>query len=553
MKKKRSRKKKLVKFLLIVTVIIALILAAGYFLLDQFKNEIVNYLVKKIEKNSGGLYSITYETIDIKLIKKSIAVKNLSIHLDREILEKITKESSKTRILFKTTRPVLNLKIEGISIFRLIFSNSIKINKLSVTDGEVAIIKIKKKTRGVQRKKKSKPIKSIFVKHLNVDKLSFKLIEPGKKNPVLTITDVSLLLSKLRIYLKSKAYPKTYIYFKSGEFILKEPAFTFPDEFYTFKAKRLNFSKSTSGSSISINSLELIPKYKKYRFSWKKGYQSNWLSLKIANIIFKDIDLEDLFKNQRFYSKGLIIEKPVLEIFRNKNVPKQPKAKEKKFPQQLLRDLKLPIRIDDTNIANGCITYSERAQGRRKPGTIFFKDIRANLKNLTNYPELLEKKISLVLNASTKVMGKSILKTRFSIPINHKNNFFTFSGSLGKMDMKPFNSMVVNNAHLRIDSGRVNKLSFAGRADRNYATGTMKFFYNNLKISVFKKSGKYKKRKFASFLANAIIYRNNPKAGKPLRIGKIFFKREKPIPFFTYLWRALLSGIKSSMSAFGKK
>ena len=561
-KKKRKKKKKtrkLIKFIATLSIITALLLTGSYFALDHFKFELLDYFVKKIEKNSGGLYSIKYEKIDLDLFNKSVHIKNFSLHLNRKVLKKIENESLKTRLLVKTTRPISNLKIEGISIFALIFNKSLGIKRLFLENGEVVIVKIKKNTKikkghrykkngtavPIKGKKKSKPLRSIYIKNLRTVKTAFKLIEVGKRDPLLTIPEVSLLFSKFKIYLGGKL--KGTFTFKTGKSGLKELCFVLPRGFYTLRAKGLKVSKSRSKSFISIHSLRLTPRYKTYQFSRIKGYRTDRLSLKIRNITVEDIDFNGLFKHRHFSCKLLTLTNPGLDIFRNKNMPKHPRPKKKKFPQQLLRDFKYKVKIDNIKIFNGHIAYTEHAKTAEKAGKIFFTEIEANINNITNYPELSEKKVTARLTISAKLMGKSRLRTKFTMPVSSKRDSFTVSGSLDKMDMRALNPILEHNAHIKVKKGTVNKLYFSVWADRSRAAGKMQFFYKNLKVSVFKKSGKRKKRKFFSFLANAVIYRDNPSRRKPLRVGEIYFQREKPLSFFTYLWKSLLTGIKSSV------
>jgi hypothetical protein len=77
----------------------------------------------------------------------------------------------------------------------------------------------------------------------------------------------------------------------------------------------------------------------------------------------------------------------------------------------------------------------------------------------------------------------------------------------------------------------------------------MKLFYRNLKISLLKvkEGGKYKKKGFKSLMANIFLRQNNPKRGKPIKVGEILYIREQPISIFAYIWKAILSGFKSSV------
>lgn len=526
---KKSIPKRIVRFLSVSILLIAFILLAVHIIVDLLEDEIFDYFVKRIEKKSGGQYSIKYGIVNLDFLGGSIHTKNLTVTPGKEGRLEIT-------------LPVL--RIEGISLPGLVLSDSLHIDKLYMKKGEVVIFKTKNPDN--KPKKKSKPLIPILIKNLAVEKTSLKIIEPGKETPLLTIPEVSLLFSKLRITPKA-------ITFKSGQSTLKGPAFDFPDGFYSLKAREVRFSKSKA--SLSIDSLELIPKYKRYQFSRKKGYRTDRFSLKADKIIFEKINFNDLFKDQRFHSGLLTVKNPQLDIFRDKRVPKSRRPKKKKFPQQLLRELKFKLKIDNIKISDGNIGYTERAPMSRRSGKLFFTGLQADLKNVTNYPGLLEKKTSAVVTAAAKVMGKGDLRVTITMPINNKRNWFTFAGHLGKVDMRVFNSMLANSGIVRVDRGTVRSLDFSARADHNKAQGEVKFLYKNLKVSILKRKSEYKKKKrtLASFLANIIIHENNPKTGKTARVGKIFFKRETPVPFFGYLWKSLLTGIQSSVVLKGIK
>jgi hypothetical protein len=513
---KKSRKKKAVKFLIVTTIIAGSILVAAHAFVDLFEKDIFDYIVKRIEKKTNGIYALKYDRVDLNLFQGSIHLKNFSINPNEAAVNKIENGSPPATLLVKTMLPVL--KIEGISLFDLVFSNSIHINRLSMKSGETVV---------------------------------FKRIEPYKKNPILRIPGGSFLFSGLNVRIKKsaeedstpqKSFP---VYFEDGEFTLKGADFVFRRGFYTLKVRELNFSKSMS--RISLHSLELVPAYPEYRFARMWGSRTSRMSLKVAGVQFKDINLNDFFKGQGFHAGLLTIESPGLEIFRDQSVPGGSVLKEKKFPQEWLREWGFKLRIDEIKISNGNIVFLVGAGPGRKPGKIFFTDIKATLRDVANYPALLKKGAAVRLAVDAGLMGKSSLKAHVTIPINDKKNMFAFSGSLGPIAMREFNSMVEETAPLRIKSGVIKSLDFSARGNSDRIKGEMKLLYKNLKISVLKKGDREKKRRIVSFLANVVIRGDNPKRGKPPRIGKIYYEREMPMPFLSYIWKSLLTGIKSSV------
>jgi hypothetical protein len=505
-KKKKAPAKRFLKPLLISAITIALILLTIHAFIDFFEKDIFDMVVKHIENTSGGLYIVNYDSVDLDFFHGGIYVKNFSIQLDKTMLANAKTAFPQKRTLVETTLP--ELKIEGISFLSLILSQSLKMNRLSLKKGKLAI---------------------------------FKLIAPDQTVPILQVDQVSLQFSQMTIY--------PYISFAAGESTLKEPGFFTADGFYSLKAKTLNLSKSRHSSFISLDSLEFIPGYEKYQFARKKGHQSDRFELKIDNITSRAVDFNDFFKNQRFYSRLLTIKNPQLEVFRDKNIPKKRNRPPRKFPQQLLRELEFKVKIDHIRISNGHIDFIEHARDQRRAGKVFVNEIQANIENVTNYPELMEEKPSIGLTASAQIMGKGNLKASINIPIDDKKNTFTFSGSLGRMDMRVFNSILVTNSQIKIRSGIIDRAEISARCDNRLAKGEMKLFYRNLKISLLKvkEGGKYKKRGIKSLMANIFIRQNNPKRGKPLKVGEILYIREQPISVFAYIWKSILSGFKSSV------
>jgi len=517
--------KKVLRSLASAVLVIVLFLLTCHILIDLFENEITGYIFDRIQKNSGGVYSIKYDIVNLNLFRRSIRFKNLSVIPDTDVID------GRKKTVLNITLPALTM--EGISIPDLVLKKSISMDTLFVKGGDVRIM-----TRGRESPhKKIKPLKPIFIKKLDIAGTSFILL--GQKE-ILGISRASLRFSNLEIHLP-------YIRFDSGESVLQDFTYSFPGNFYTLRAGRLNLSRSKS--IVSIDSLELIPRYKKYRFSRIKGYRTNRIALKIANITFKRIDFNEFFKRGRFLCRSAEVIKPGMELFRDKRVPINPRPKMKKYPLQLLKEFKFKLKIDTIKIADGSLDYTVRGEKTKREGKIFFSDIRAKVENVTNYPGFPGNKIGLIMAVSARVMGRSTLKANLMIPVNTKKEPapFTFSGTLGQMDMRVFNPMLESNASLRIESGTVDKLYFSANADGSEAVGEMNFAYKNLRISLLKKNIEQKERKILSFLANTIINSTNPRPGKPLRVGRIYFKREKPISFLNYIWKSLLSGIKSSI------
>lgn len=545
MKRKRAskhpvmtKKRRLIRFFAITVVLVYLFLFTCHVLIDLFENQIAGYAAKRLETQSNGLYSIKFDFVDLNLFRRSIRFKNLSI---TPALKSPGKPyGAPVETLVSLEFPVLSA--EGISIPDLMIGNGIRITHVSGTHGKVAIIT--KKPPDEKKDKKRKPLIPIYINDLEMTKTSFEFNDLSKPRvtavPLFSVAGASLLVSKLKIQ-----WP--VIAFGSGEAVLEKPVFAPRDGFYKLTAKKVNLSRAKS--SISVDTLELVPQYEKYRFSRVKGYRTNRLSLKIDRVMLDKLDFDEFLLNRRLLCGLMTIIKPDLDIFRDKHIPKRTIKKMKKFPRRLLREMKFKIKIDNVKIANGSLAYTVRGDESKREGKIFFNALRAVIKNLSNFPRSSKGEKDLLMTVSTRVMGKGILSANLSLPPGGKgkSGSFMLSGSLGRMDMGVFNPMLEPNAFIRIECGMVDKLDFHIGADEDRAEGEMKFLYQNLRISLLKRSTEYRKRRFLSFLANSVIFTHNPKPGRSPRVGRIFYRRDEPVSFLNYVWKSLLSGFKSSV------
>jgi len=134
------------------------------------------------------------------------------------------------------------------------------------------------------------------------------------------------------------------------------------------------------------------------------------------------------------------------------------------------------------------------------------------------------------------------------IPVNNKADRFSFLGSLAKTDPSVFNRFLKRNVKVKIDKGKLNYMKFNVQADKNIASGSMKVSYNNLHLTVMRKKSSGRKSRFGTFLVNTLTHKNNPtRKGRKIRTGKIHYKREVKRSIFNYMWKCLLTGIKSSI------
>jgi hypothetical protein len=104
---------------------------------------------------------------------------------------------------------------------------------------------------------------------------------------------------------------------------------------------------------------------------------------------------------------------------------------------------------------------------------------------------------------------------------------------------------------VHVQSADIEKLDFNVNGSNYGGKGSLQFYYKNLNIQLLKKvDGKdeLQKQGFISTLANnLIIDKSNPDKKGNLRPGPIDLVREPDVSFFSFLYKALLDGLKPSV------
>lgn len=487
--------RRLLKIPLLILAILILLIATAHLLIEGYEREIFAYITGRIEKKTGGRYKIKAGSADLNLLSRSIRIRDLTL---TPVPGKTIKRAMHAR--------VQELDIEAVSPWDLVINRTLNARRIRIKQGQLL------------------------------------LTRPNGETIV--------ALPSLEGYLKNARLGKR-ITVKEISLSIKDPEYHTRDGFYRISADTLKLQ--TEGFSIFMTGFRLTPRYERYEFSRKKGYACNRLEFKADALTGADLDFIRLFKGRELLLREVTLVRPVLDIFRNRKMRRKPVPRKDRFPRQLLSRIRVPFSLDRLKVENGELDYTELAPGGRLPGSLILKEIDLELDKLTNHPKRIEEGAVLKLSARALLMGAGEFRTRIRVPLDRKDNTFIAIGSLGSMDPKILNKLLTRNLNARIDRGRLDGMTFSMQGNHRKVDGEMKLCYRDLKLTLFKKGGSYKKRWLTSFVANSIIPTHNPKPGRPLRVGRIHYLKEKPVSFFTYLGKALLSGLKSSMRLKRKK
>jgi hypothetical protein len=119
------------------------------------------------------------------------------------------------------------------------------------------------------------------------------------------------------------------------------------------------------------------------------------------------------------------------------------------------------------------------------------------------------------------------------------------------MEASGLNPFLEKIAFITITTGEINAMDFSFSANNTKASGSLKLLYHELKLAVInKQTGETYaiSDQAKSLIANLVIIDSNPKPGQEVRYGIIEYERDPERFLFRYVVKALLTGMKTSVT-----
>ncbi len=327
---------------------------------------------------------------------------------------------------------------------------------------------------------------------------------------------------------------------------LSADGFSFITENKRYKMSAGPFDINNGNSSMRVKYFTMTPTMSEAAFSKSLRHQEDLYNLQLNNIVLTGIDTKLLLTQNKIMANTATLQ-PIFKVYRDRLVAPDLSSKVGKYPHQLLEKINLPFSVKQLFIQDGLVSYRERSDLSKKTGTVFFKNIRGTISNVTNMKEVISKNNLLTLDATASFMGLTSMHSVWKLPLNNANGDFEVSGEAGSFKGPALNPMIEPLGMASIKSGQVNKLSFNMKGNNYNTTGSTVFLYNDLKVELFKNdSAGIKKKGLMSILSNALIKDANPQKDV-IRTGEINWQRDVTKSFFNLVWKGVFSGIKKTV------
>jgi len=565
------------KKLNIILLVVAVILIAGYFLirsylqadLDPGKNgdsskdreaslDLRPLFIAKIQQlvkeGSGGLYSISIDSIDVDLLQSRVILRDVQLSHDSKVLTALDSTRQAPDDVFNASFDTL--KIEGINLNDVVTGSKIDFKEVYITQPTIEVFHNKRPYNNAKTvdsltlyDRIMKDMKSIAIGKLIVQKGIFISHNKAGDKKV-RFDDIAIEFTGILIDSSTEHSTDRFLFAKQASISLKNYEMKTKDDAYIARIGSLNVIAPQK--KMTIRDISLRSRYSRQEFQKRLKHQKEQYDFSSPSITIQNIDWWAFMHEDLFIADELTMSDGRLNIYLDRTLPR-PKSKMGNFPHQLI--MKIPFKIDvaRARIQSFNLTYEEYNPKSAETGSVRFDDIKLDISDVTNLPAQIKKKKQTVVTGSA-LFKKVPVDAKFTFDLtNYKSGRFSSSFSTGEFEGNVVNDISQPLGLVKFEKGRVNKLDVSMQGNAHQANGKVLMLYNDFKISIYEnEKGKegLDRRKFLGFIVNTFVLKDdNPAKNDPPRNPPAESKRNPQTGFFNLVWKTTLNGILKTVGA----
>lgn len=530
-----KRRKRYWYVLISVIILTALIFGGRALFLHVVKKRIAS----KIESLNQEGYAIRYDTLIINWKTNTISLENLSV----------SENSYDTTCVRPEYFSARKLLVDDVKILSFIFTRELDIDYVELVEPRVYIRSGTSKKEKASSKKKGEGGIPLRIDRFVAKKVLIQYTDSAQCK-LLRSMDGDIDLRGLVVDMRDTAsYDWSVEGVAFNQFNLHQP-----DALYDYQITKAEYN--SGAKTLEFDSIRIKPNLNKIEFGQKVGHDLDRMEGVVPYIRATDfswnlrdsLELNAAFIETQFF----------LKIFRDKRLPH--KEVYKPLPLDALKQAGFVISIDSMKIIKSYVAYEEILPGSSEAGKVEFDDLYASIYDIRNEAGLEN---VTRMEATAQFMSQGQLYVKAAFPSDRKVPN-TLRGSLRNFELKGVNSMLEPNANVKIESGRMNEVSFSFSYTETVSKGEVEMNYQDLKLVSLRdeediekaKSRKRNRNKseeelskapIKTMLVNALIRDDmDEKVPEDKRTGKIEFYRLKDRSIFNYWWKSVFSGLKDA-------
>ncbi len=543
------------KRLLILAGILLVIVVAVIFSINGIISGIITGKIDNILKNHPVKnYEISFQRVGYNLLNHSARVVNFTLTPTRDYLDSLTATG------FSYMVPEIHLGrliVAGLDYKKALSDKHIDLNKIRIKKLEVTLWKIAGKPKPSNKGAQSQipdsiqinGLDGVFIHQFIIEKSKVELVDWKTKKVLATHSELSALFNDFK--LTSSGHHNGFFHASVADATMQLDDFAFftPDKLYKLSAKRITLN--WRDKELFFYKLRYQPLYSKKNFSKHIKYQKERYDFTLNNVKTPLPDIKMLLNNNQLALSVVEIKDAQFNIYRDKRVPFD-HSQRPLLPNQAIKQLALQLAIDTILVNNSTFVYEEVTERSQQPLYVDFKNLSAEITNLSNRKNRTYRKSKLRAFIKGRIMGKAPFDLQLLFPLKARNDTFVFSGHVyGKVALTTFDRATYPAAGMKFKSGTLTQLTFKGGANPYRSKGTLTMLYNDVKLDITTNEQKAT-NKFLSWGATTVIRNNNPTSGNPPKQAIMAFERDREKGLGNFLWKTIFSGLKATFIG-GKK
>jgi hypothetical protein len=307
--------------------------------------------------------------------------------------------------------------------------------------------------------------------------------------------------------------------------------------------KWFNADYNYSNQTFSLDSFSYHPAQARDSVMAKTPHQTDYITFNTGTVKFTGFNLEKYSSDSVQYVNTVNITNPEITIFRDMDPPFLAGII-KPLPVNMIKKIALPLFIENVNIIDGSLSYTEKNKNTRAEGTVLLARLNGGLSNIKNHGFEADDSLSLTLNAYLMDSALINLKVKQSYTDS-------LSGFVMALKMKPtsltfLNPVLAPMSNIKITSGTIDSFHLRAIGKEELSLGKMNMYYHNLKIKLVN-DGNANNTNFVtnavSWLANTFLIKKNNNG----RTGIVYFERLRDHSFWNYIVKMTFSGMSTSI------
>lgn len=541
------------KKIFILASILVVVITAGVIIYFKWRTDFVkNQVPGLVYLKSDSLYKISYSSVSIDEINGEVKIEDL--YLRPDTMFKKSTNVNLPRTLLEVYIPLLHLT--GLNSEEAMVNEQVIARKLFLDNPIVTLYtnKQSEKKKGEEVFTTRDTYKAILrnLIRIKIDTITIKnarynMVRWQSGDTLLTGSPVNVSLYDLDISDSTATDTSRVLFAKRALVNIDSLSINNEGKLYSYRMSSV--ALISEKKELTVKGIFIVPLYGEDGFMRQVGRQADRFDVDFSGARFTNIDVDQALDGNIVADK-VVIREGQLKIYRDKNLPRHIVNKVGKFPHQLLMKMPVSVSIKKLDINSGSIEYKEKSKVTGNFGKIRFTNMNLSITNLTN--RVIDLRENPVCQVHLRAQFLSAVPVNITLRLypNHDNGKWAADGTLGGTDAAVFNEVVQPLGPAFIESGILNKCEFHLQGNDYGAGGTVTLLYNDLKVKVLEKDakdGQFKPKKFASFLANAVLKDDNPKKNKPVRVARINYRRDVNKSFFNLVWKSIFTGIRETI------